>query len=86
MEPIMDIAKKHNLRLIEDCAQAHGARYRSKKAGTFGDCAALVYYPTKNLGALEMQELLLLLTMKLSHGDSNAPQIMVHSASTITML
>lgn len=51
MEPIMDIAKKHNLRLIEDCAQAHGARYRSKKAGTFGDCAAFSYYPTKNLGA-----------------------------------
>ena len=51
MEPIMDIAKKNNLRLIEDCAQAHGARYRSRKAGTFGDCAAFSYYPTKNLGA-----------------------------------
>ena len=52
MEPMREIAKKYNLRLIEDCAQAHGARYRSRKAGTFGDCAAFSYYPTKNLGAL----------------------------------
>jgi dTDP-4-amino-4,6-dideoxygalactose transaminase len=52
MGPIMDIARKNNLKVIEDCAQAHGAGYRSKKAGSFGHCNAFSFYPTKNLGAL----------------------------------
>lgn len=52
MDLIMDIAKQHNLYLIEDCAQAHGAKFRNKKAGTFGDFGAFSFYPTKNLGAL----------------------------------
>lgn len=52
MDPIMAIAKKHGLRVIEDCAQAHGAAYKNKKAGTFGDFGAFSFYPTKNLGAL----------------------------------
>jgi dTDP-4-amino-4,6-dideoxygalactose transaminase len=52
MERIMPIARKWNLRVIEDCAQAHGAAYRNKKAGSFGDLGAFSFYPTKNLGAL----------------------------------
>jgi len=52
MEPIMKIAKKHNLYIIEDCAQAHGAVYKGKKTGTFGDAAGFSFYPGKNLGAL----------------------------------
>jgi dTDP-4-amino-4,6-dideoxygalactose transaminase len=52
MDEIVSICKKNNLRLIEDCAQAHGAKYKGKKAGTFGDFGAFSFYPTKNLGAL----------------------------------
>ncbi|KQC10669.1 MAG: aminotransferase [Smithella sp. SDB] len=52
MEPIMEIAQRHRLKVIEDCAQAHGAEYKKKKAGTFGHCNAFSFYPTKNLGAL----------------------------------
>jgi dTDP-4-amino-4,6-dideoxygalactose transaminase len=52
MDPIMGIAKKNNLMVIEDCAQAHGAMYRGRKAGSFGQCNAFSFYPTKNLGAL----------------------------------
>jgi dTDP-4-amino-4,6-dideoxygalactose transaminase len=52
MDPIMDICKRRNLYLIEDCAQSHGAHYKGKKTGTFGDMAAFSFYPTKNLGAL----------------------------------
>jgi dTDP-4-amino-4,6-dideoxygalactose transaminase len=46
------IARKHGLRLIEDCAQSHGALYRERPAGSFGDAACFSFYPTKNLGAL----------------------------------
>lgn len=52
MDAINAIAKKYNLKVIEDCAQAHGARYKDKQAGTFGDVGAFSFYPTKNLGAL----------------------------------
>jgi dTDP-4-amino-4,6-dideoxygalactose transaminase len=52
MDPIVKLCKKHNLKLIEDCAQAHGAKYRGKMVGTFGDFGAWSFYPTKNLGAL----------------------------------
>ncbi len=51
MDPIMKIAKKHKLKVIEDCAQAHGALYKDKKVGSFGDAACFSFYPTKNLGA-----------------------------------
>jgi dTDP-4-amino-4,6-dideoxygalactose transaminase len=52
MDRIMPIARKWNLRVIEDCAQAHGASFKNKKAGSFGDLGAFSFYPTKNLGAL----------------------------------
>ena len=52
MDPIMAIAKKHGLRVIEDCAQAHGALYKGQMVGTFGDAAGFSFYPGKNLGAL----------------------------------
>jgi dTDP-4-amino-4,6-dideoxygalactose transaminase len=51
MEPIMQIARKHNLLVLEDACQAHGAEYRGKRAGAFGDAAAYSFYPGKNLGA-----------------------------------
>ena len=51
MIKLMAIAKKHNLKVIEDCAQAHGAEFKSKKIGSFGDCASFSFYPGKNLGA-----------------------------------
>lgn len=52
MDPILAIAKKHGLKVIEDCAQSHGAKYKGKLSGSFGDYAAHSFYPTKNLGAL----------------------------------
>ncbi len=51
MEPILDIARRHNLRVIEDAAQAHGAEYRGRRAGSMGDIACFSFYPGKNLGA-----------------------------------
>ncbi len=48
----MDIAKKHNLKVLEDAAQAHGAKYKGEKVGSFGDAAGFSFYPGKNLGAL----------------------------------
>lgn len=52
MDKITAIAKKHNLKVIEDCAQSHGAKFKGKLSGSFGDYAAHSFYPTKNLGAL----------------------------------
>ena len=52
MDPIMETAKKHGVRVVEDCAQAHGAIYKGQKVGTFGDVAGFSFYPGKNLGAL----------------------------------
>lgn len=52
MDPIMAIAAKYDLRVVEDCAQAHGALYKGRKVGTFGDAAGFSFYPGKNLGAL----------------------------------
>ncbi len=51
MDAIMAIAKKNNLLVIEDAAQAHGAKYGGKSAGSWGHAAALSFYPGKNLGA-----------------------------------
>lgn len=52
MNSIVDIALKYNLKIIEDCAQSHGARFNNKYAGNFGDAAGFSFYPGKNLGAL----------------------------------
>ncbi|MFH1782728.1 MAG: DegT/DnrJ/EryC1/StrS family aminotransferase [Candidatus Omnitrophota bacterium] len=51
MDPIMEIAREHNLKVIEDAAQAHGSLYKNKKAGSIGDIGCFSFYPTKNLGA-----------------------------------
>jgi dTDP-4-amino-4,6-dideoxygalactose transaminase len=52
LDAILKITQKHKLKLIEDCAQAHGAMYKNKRAGSIGDCGCFSFYPTKNLGAL----------------------------------
>ena len=52
MDKIMAIAKKYDLKVVEDCAQAHGAIYKGQRVGTFGDAAGFSFYPGKNLGAL----------------------------------
>jgi len=51
MDEILGIGKKYHLKIIEDCAQAHGAFYNKNRAGSLGDAAAFSFYPTKNLGA-----------------------------------
>jgi dTDP-4-amino-4,6-dideoxygalactose transaminase len=51
MDPILAIAKKHNLRIVEDAAQAHGAVYKARPIGGLGDIAGFSFYPGKNLGA-----------------------------------
>lgn len=52
MDPILELKEKYNLVLIEDAAQSHGAKYKNKLTGTFGEFGAFSFYPTKNLGAL----------------------------------
>jgi dTDP-4-amino-4,6-dideoxygalactose transaminase len=49
---ILEVARRHGLRVIEDCAQAHGATYRGSRVGSLGDMGCFSFYPTKNLGAL----------------------------------
>jgi dTDP-3-amino-3,4,6-trideoxy-alpha-D-glucose transaminase len=51
MEPLMAVARDAGIAVVEDCAQAHGARYRGQRVGTFGDLGCFSMYPTKNLGA-----------------------------------
>jgi hypothetical protein len=52
MDRIVPLCRQHKVALIEDCAQAHGARLHGQRVGTFGDAATFSFYPTKNLGAL----------------------------------
>lgn len=51
MARIVEICKKHNLKLVEDCAQSHGAKFDGKMTGTFGDVGCFSFYPSKNIGA-----------------------------------
>jgi dTDP-4-amino-4,6-dideoxygalactose transaminase len=51
MDPIMEVADRHGLRVLEDAAQAHGAEYKGRRAGSMGDAAGFSFYPGKNLGA-----------------------------------
>jgi dTDP-4-amino-4,6-dideoxygalactose transaminase len=51
LDAVLHFAKEHGLRVVEDCAQAHGARYRDRHVGGFGDAGCFSFYPTKNLGA-----------------------------------
>ena len=51
MEPVVNLCKKYNLKLVEDCAQAHGAKFNGQQIGTFGDIGCFSFYPSKNLGA-----------------------------------
>ena len=51
MDPLLELAKFHNLKIIEDCAQAHGAEYKNRKVGCIGDIGCFSFYPGKNLGA-----------------------------------
>lgn len=52
MDSIGEIARKYDLRIIEDCAQAHGSKFKGQNVGNFGDFGAFSFYPTKNLGAI----------------------------------
>jgi len=51
LDPILEVARRHGLAVVEDCAQAHGARYHGRHVGTLGDVGCFSFYPTKNLGA-----------------------------------
>jgi len=51
MDPLTKISKEHNIKIIEDCAQAHGAEYKGKRVGSIGDIGCFSFYPGKNLGA-----------------------------------
>lgn len=51
MGPLMEVARKHGLKVVEDCAQAHGAEYKGRKVGTIGDIGCFSFFPAKNLGA-----------------------------------
>jgi len=50
LDPILEIARRYHLPVVEDCAQAHGAHYQGRRVGTYGDLACFSFYPTKNLG------------------------------------
>ncbi len=52
LDALVAFARRHGIRLIEDCAQAHGAVYKGRRVGAFGDASCFSFYPTKNLGAL----------------------------------
>ena len=78
MEAVLALKKKYKFALIEDCAQAHGAQIKDKKAGTFGDASSFSFYATKNMTTGEGG---MLITSN-SKTDKNARQIINHGRST----
>ncbi|TAK29853.1 MAG: DegT/DnrJ/EryC1/StrS family aminotransferase [Chloroflexota bacterium] len=52
LDPILSVARRHGIRVVEDCAQSHGARYKGRRTGAHGDFGCFSFYPTKNLGAI----------------------------------
>jgi len=78
MDPIMAVARKHGLFVIEDAAQAHGAEYKGRRAGSIGDAGCFSFYPGKNLGAYgeagavvtNNLELIEKINMRKDHGQS----------------
>lgn len=52
MDPLLEIARKHGLKVIEDCAQAHGAEYKGRRVGSMGDAGCISFFPGKNMGAM----------------------------------
>lgn len=82
LDQILKISRKYNLLVIEDCAQAHGALYKGRKVGTFGDAACFSFYPGKNLGAFgeggavvtNHEEYYFLIEMMKNHGSSTRYQ------------
>lgn len=78
MAPIMEIARKHKLKVIEDCAQAFGAKYHSQKVGTIGDAGCFSFFPSKNLAGYgdggmvitQSEEIAKKLKMLRNHGSS----------------
>ena len=52
MDPLLEIARKHGLKVVEDCAQSHGAEYKGKRVGTMGDIGCFSFFPGKNMGAM----------------------------------
>ena len=61
MDPLLELAQQFDFKIIEDCAQAHGAEYKGQKVGAIGDLGCFSFYPGKNLVPLVMVELLLLI-------------------------
>ena len=82
MDPILDVARRHGLWVVEDAAQAHGAKYKGRTVGTVGDAGCFSFYPTKNLGACgdggmvltNRQDVAERLTKLRHHGDSGRYQ------------
>jgi dTDP-4-amino-4,6-dideoxygalactose transaminase len=82
MDPLLEMCRKKNLKVIEDCAHAFGADYHGKKVGTFGDAGCFSFYPSKNLGAFGDAGMVLTQnehiakTIKIlrNHGSEKAPQ------------
>ncbi len=93
MPEIMEIAEKHNLLVLEDCAQAHGAKRQAKKAGNWGHAAGFSFYPGKNLGALgdagaittNDQELALVLRSLRNYGSGRKYENLYQGVNSVLM-
>ena len=84
LDPILEIARRHNLPVIEDAAQAHGATYRGQKIGSLGTMACFSFYPGKNLGAYGDAGALVTNDDDAGEKDSDAARPRAHVQSTNT--